>query len=120
MHDSYNIKLISYFMKNRPVGAYLFIADGQTDRQIDVTELIVAFRKFAIAPNECDDNSASSAADDDDNINNNRLNIYWRIIVKALPKEVRELNISYTGQVTEVAVVNMAKNIGFIKCKRFR
>jgi hypothetical protein len=35
---------ISNFMKIRPVGAELFQADGQTDRQTDITKLIVAFR----------------------------------------------------------------------------
>jgi hypothetical protein len=53
------------------------------------------------------------------NINNSRLNIYWRVVVKAFPKEIRGLNISETGQMTEVAVFNMAKNIGFINGKRF-
>jgi len=46
------------------------------------------------------------------------LNIYWEVLVKALPKELRELNISETEQMTEVAVFNMAKNIGFINGKR--
>jgi hypothetical protein len=32
------------------VRAELFHADGQTDRQTDVTKLIAAFRKFAYAP----------------------------------------------------------------------
>jgi len=36
----------SNFVKNRPVGAELFHADGQTD----MTKLIVAFRNFACAP----------------------------------------------------------------------
>jgi len=35
-------------MKIRPVGAELFHTDGQTD----MTELIVAFRNFANAPQE--------------------------------------------------------------------
>jgi hypothetical protein len=37
-------------LKNHPVRAELFHADGQTDRQTDVTKLIVAFRNFAYAP----------------------------------------------------------------------
>jgi len=53
------------------------------------------------------------------NSNNSRLNIYWRVVVKALSKEVRELNISETEQMTELAVLNMAKNIGFINIRRF-
>lgn len=53
------------------------------------------------------------------NSHNSRLNICWRVVVKALPKEVRELNISETGQMTEVAVFNMAKNVGFINNRRF-
>ena len=34
-------------MKIRPLGAELFHADGQTDRQTDMTKLIVAFRNYA-------------------------------------------------------------------------
>ena len=41
---------ISNFMKIRPVGAQLFHADGQTDRQTDMAKLTVAFRSFAKAP----------------------------------------------------------------------
>jgi len=41
---------ISNFMKIRPVGAELFYADGQTDKQTGMTKLIVAFRNFANAP----------------------------------------------------------------------
>jgi len=37
-------------MKIRPVGAELFHADRQTDRQTDM-QLIIAFRSFAKAPN---------------------------------------------------------------------
>jgi Fe-S-cluster formation regulator IscX/YfhJ len=41
-------------MKIRRVGAELFQADGQTDRhtnrQTDMTKLIVAFRNFVSAP----------------------------------------------------------------------
>jgi len=33
-------------MKIRPMGAELFHADGQTDRQADMTKVIVAFRNF--------------------------------------------------------------------------
>jgi len=40
-------------MKIRPVGAELFHADGQTDRQADMTTLTVAFRNFACAPKSC-------------------------------------------------------------------
>jgi hypothetical protein len=42
-------------MKMRPVGAELFYADGRTDRQRDMTKLIVAFRNFAKAPKKTDD-----------------------------------------------------------------
>jgi hypothetical protein len=38
------------FMKIRPVGAELFHADWQTDRQTDMTDLIVTFRNFANPP----------------------------------------------------------------------
>ena len=34
------------------MGAELFHADGETDRQIDINKLLVAFRDFANAPNE--------------------------------------------------------------------
>ena len=64
----------------------------------------------------CDDSDAAAA---DDNSNNSTLNMYWRVAVKAFPKEVPELNISETGQMSELAVFNMAKNIGFINGKRF-
>jgi len=37
-------------MKIRPVGTELFHADGQTDRQTDMTKLIVAFHNFANPP----------------------------------------------------------------------
>ena len=38
---------ISNFVKIRSVGAELFHADGRTDRQTDMTKLIVTFRIFA-------------------------------------------------------------------------
>ena len=38
-------------MKNSPVGAELFHAEGQTDRQTDTTKIIVAFRNFANTTN---------------------------------------------------------------------
>jgi hypothetical protein len=41
---------ITKFMTIRPVGAELLHADGQTDRQADMTKLTVAFRNFANAP----------------------------------------------------------------------
>jgi len=45
-------------MKIRPLGAELFHADGQTDRQIggltDMTKLIVAFPNFENAPENCE------------------------------------------------------------------
>ena len=37
-------------MKIRPVGAEFFQADGRTERQTDITKVIVAFRNFANAP----------------------------------------------------------------------
>ena len=37
-------------MKIRPVGAELFYADGQTDKQTGMIKLIVAFRNFVKAP----------------------------------------------------------------------
>jgi hypothetical protein len=40
---------ISNFIKIRPVGAELFHADRQTDRQTGMTKLIVTFRNFANA-----------------------------------------------------------------------
>jgi len=36
-------------MEIRPVGASLFCADGRTDRQTDMTKVLVAFRNFANA-----------------------------------------------------------------------
>jgi hypothetical protein len=44
-------------MKIRPVGAELFHADGQTNRQTDKTKLIVSFRNFAKAPKKYSPNS---------------------------------------------------------------
>jgi hypothetical protein len=43
---------IPSFIKIRPVSAGLFHADGQTDGRTDMTKLIVAFREFAMAPNQ--------------------------------------------------------------------
>jgi len=43
---------ISNLMKIRPVGAE-FGAVRRTDRQTDMTKLIVAFRNFANAPKKC-------------------------------------------------------------------
>jgi hypothetical protein len=40
----------SNFINICPVGAELFRADGQTDRQTDMTKLIVVFRNFSNAP----------------------------------------------------------------------
>jgi hypothetical protein len=40
---------ISNFMKIHPVGAELFYADGRTDRQTDMTKLIVASQFFELA-----------------------------------------------------------------------
>ena len=51
-------------MKIRPLGAELFHADGQTDRQIggltDMTKLIVAFPNFENAPENCEPLPVSS------------------------------------------------------------
>jgi hypothetical protein len=41
---------MSNFMKISPVGTELLHADGRTDRQTNVTKLIVAFRISATAP----------------------------------------------------------------------
>ena len=41
---------ISNFMKIRPVAAELFNEGGQTDRQTDMTKLMVAFRNYTNAP----------------------------------------------------------------------
>ena len=41
---------ISNFMEIRPVGAQLLQADGQTDRQTDMTKLVVTFLYFANGP----------------------------------------------------------------------
>jgi hypothetical protein len=40
----------SNFMKIRPVGAELLHADGQTDRQTDMTKRVVAFHDFENTP----------------------------------------------------------------------
>jgi Fe-S-cluster formation regulator IscX/YfhJ len=45
-------------MKIRPVGAELFHADGRTDRQTDMTKLIVAFSNFANAPKKHEESKA--------------------------------------------------------------
>jgi hypothetical protein len=45
-------------MKIRPVGAELFRADGQTDRQTAMTKLIVAFRNLSSTPNKWNKNVA--------------------------------------------------------------
>ena len=37
-------------VKIRPIGAKLFHAEGQTERQTEVSKLVVAFRSFANAP----------------------------------------------------------------------
>jgi len=39
-------------MKIRPVRVELFHADRQTDRQTDMTKLMVAFRNFAKVPSK--------------------------------------------------------------------
>jgi hypothetical protein len=41
---------IYIFIKILPVGTELFHAEGRSDRQTDMTKLIVAFRNFANAP----------------------------------------------------------------------
>jgi hypothetical protein len=38
--------------KNPSVGADLFQVDGQTDRQTDMTKLIIAFRKISKSANK--------------------------------------------------------------------
>jgi hypothetical protein len=43
---------ISSFIKILLLGAELFHADGQTERQTDMTKLILAFRNFANARNK--------------------------------------------------------------------
>jgi hypothetical protein len=40
----------TYCMKIRPVGAEMFHADGQRDRQTDMTKLAVSFRNFESTP----------------------------------------------------------------------
>ena len=56
-----NLKFLDMFLKNTqtptfikvcPVGAELFHAERRTDRQTDMTKLLVAFRNFASAPNK--------------------------------------------------------------------
>jgi len=42
---------MSYTIKICQVGAKLFHADGRTDRQTDMTKLIVDFHNFTNAPN---------------------------------------------------------------------
>ena len=44
---------LSNFIKIRPVGAELFHAGGQTDRQTDMTKVIVDFRNFANERKNC-------------------------------------------------------------------
>jgi len=46
------LTLVWNSIKIRPLRAALFHADGQTDRQVDVMRLIVAFRNFANSPNK--------------------------------------------------------------------
>ena len=41
---------IPNLLKIRPVGAELFYADGQADKQTGMMKLIVAFRNYANAP----------------------------------------------------------------------
>jgi len=41
-------------LKIRPVGAELYHAGRRTDRQTDITKLIVAFRNFANEPKICE------------------------------------------------------------------
>ena len=41
---------ISNFVKIQQLGAGSFHEDGRTDRQTDITKLIVAFRNFVNAP----------------------------------------------------------------------
>jgi hypothetical protein len=41
---------LSHFITNRPVEADLFPADRRSDRQTDITKLIVAFRNIANVP----------------------------------------------------------------------
>jgi hypothetical protein len=43
-------KYVPSLMKIRPVGAEFYHAGGRTDRQTDMTKLIVAFCNFANAP----------------------------------------------------------------------
>ena len=52
---------ISNFIKIRPVGAELFHADGQTERQ--TTKLIVAFRNFVNAPKNDKPNESFGSSD---------------------------------------------------------
>jgi len=46
-------KYKSDLVKIRPVEAELFHADNETDRQTDMTKLILALRNFANAPKNC-------------------------------------------------------------------
>jgi len=41
---------MSNLMKIRRVGAELFHADGETDEQTDMMDLVIAFRKLAKSP----------------------------------------------------------------------
>jgi hypothetical protein len=53
---------VSNFTKIRAMGAELFHADGKTDRQADMTKLVVALRNFANAPtNESTSHSGRSS-----------------------------------------------------------
>ena len=52
------------FMKICPVGAELFHAEGrETDRQIEITMLIDAFRHFANAPNNNNNNNNNNTVE---------------------------------------------------------
>jgi len=65
---------VSNLIKIRPLGAALFDADGQTERQTDKTKLIVAFRSFSNALR-----NFSERALDSFNNNNNNNNNNWRM-----------------------------------------
>ena len=49
---SKNIQILN-FVKIRPVEAELFQEEGQTDRQTDMTEVIVIFDNFVYVPENC-------------------------------------------------------------------
>ena len=80
---------MSGFIKILPVGAELLLADIRTDRQTDMTKLIVAFRNFAKAPKNCPllvNTTIELKTITTTNNNNNKQNTIKICTLKALSK----------------------------------